>query len=202
MAALALLARATGRNYDVARALFLAAVGMILVNPFVLAFDVSFQLSFIATIAVIFFAPKIEKYFSWISESFSLRDIVSVTTAAYIFVFPFILYKMGNFSLVALPANVLVLPFIPFTMGLGFLTGFVGIILPALSVPIGFISYLFLHYELGVIKFFAGLPFASFSFPDFPLLFTLIIYAYFIYKLFGKSIRKFFSMEKEDVLPL
>ena len=28
------------------------------------------------------------------------------------FVLPFILYKMGNLSLVALPANILVLPFI------------------------------------------------------------------------------------------
>src|SRR3989344_3019373 len=50
MATLALIARATGRNYDVARALILAGVVMILINPFVLVFDVSFQLSFIATV--------------------------------------------------------------------------------------------------------------------------------------------------------
>ena len=51
---------------------------------------------------------------------FKLRDIISVTCAAYVFVLPFILYKMGNLSLVALPANALILPFIPFTMILGF----------------------------------------------------------------------------------
>ncbi len=193
MATLALIARATGRNYDVARALILAGVFMILLNPFLLVFDVSFQLSFIATIAVIFFAPKIEKYFMWVTKSFGLRDIVSVTCAAYIFVFPFILYKMGNFSLVALPANVLILPFIPFTMMLGFLTGFIGLIWYVFAVPFGFISYLFLHYELGIISFFSNLPFAAFSFPNFPLWLTLIIYAYFIYKLFGKNIKKFFT---------
>src|SRR3989344_4307017 len=70
MAMLALIARATGRNYDVGRALILAGVFMIILNPFVLAFDVSFELSFIATIAVIFFAPKIEKYFLWVPEFF------------------------------------------------------------------------------------------------------------------------------------
>jgi|SRR5688572_26597098 len=193
MAVLALIARATGKNYDIGRALIIACVFMTFLNPFLLVFDVSFQLSFIATIAVIFFAPRIEKYFLWVTESFGLRDTVSVTVAVYIFVLPFILYKMGNFSLVALPANILVLPFIPFTMGLGFLTGLAGLTLPILSVPLGYLSYVFLHYELSVINFFAGLPFASFNFPDFPLFLTIAIYAYFTYKLFGRSIRKFFT---------
>jgi competence protein ComEC len=195
MATLALFARATGRNYDVARALVLAGVFMILLNPFLLVYDVSFQLSFLATVAVIFLAPRIEKYFLWVPEHFNLRDIVSVTCAAYIFVFPFILYEMGNFSLVALPANVLILPFIPFTMLLGFLTGFLGLIWYVLAVPLGYLAYLFLHYELGVISFFSNLPFAAFTFPDFPFFLTLIIYAYFIYRLFGRVIREFFTAQ-------
>ena len=193
MATLALIARATGRNYDVARALILTAFLMILFNPFILAFDVSFQLSFIATVAVIFLSPKIEKYFLWVTKRFQLRDIISVTCAAYILVLPFILYKMGNLSMVALPANALILPFIPFTMLLGFLTGFVGFIWYVLAVPLGFISYLFLHYELSVISFFSKIPFASFSIPVFPLFLTILIYLYFIYRLFGRSIKKFFA---------
>ena len=192
MAILALIARATGRNYDVARALILAAVFMIILNPYVLVFDVSFQLSFLATIGVIFLAPKIEKYFTWVTKRFQLRDIVSVTVAAYIFVMPFILYKMGNLSLVALPANVLILPFIPFTMLLGFITGGLGLIWYIFAVPAGFLSFLFLHYELAIINFFASLPFASFAVPNFPLLITVAIYAYFIYRLFGRNIKKVF----------
>lgn len=193
MAILALLARATGRNYDVARALILAGVFMILLNPFVLVYDVSFQLSFIATVAVIFFAPRIEKYFLWVPKTFQLRDIVSVTSAAYIFVTPVILYKMGNLSLVALPANVLILPFIPFTMLLGFLTGFVGLFYYVFAIPFGYISYLLLHYELWIINFFAQVPFAAFSIANFPLTFTIIIYMYFIYMLFGRSIKGLFT---------
>jgi competence protein ComEC len=197
MATLALIARATGRNYDVLRALILAGIFMILLNPFVLVYNVSFQLSFIATVAVIFLAPRIEKYFMWVTDKFELRDIVSVTVAAYIFVFPFVLYKMGNLSLVALPANVLILPFIPFTMLLGFITGGLGLIWYVFAVPVGFISYLFLHYELFVINFFSNLPFASFAIPNFPLLITLAIYAYFIYRLFGREIKKFFIFEPQ-----
>ena len=160
MATLALIARATGRNYDVARALILAGIIMILFNPFILVYDVSFQLSFIATVAVIFFTPRIEKYFLWVTPRLGLRDIFSVTCAVYIFVLPFILYKMGNLSLVALPANILILPLIPFTMMLGFITSFTGLVSYILAVPLGHISYLFLHYELGIISFFANLPYA------------------------------------------
>lgn len=194
MATLVLVARLTGRNYDVARALILAGVFMILLNPLVLAYDVSFQLSFIATIAVIFFAPRIEKYFSWVPTRFQLRDILSVTSAAYIFVFPFILYKMGNLSLVALPANILVLPFIPFTMLLGFLTGIASFFWYVFAVPFGYVSYLLLHYELSVIGFLSNVPFAAFSIPNFPLFVTILIYIYFIYRLFGRNIKNFFTV--------
>jgi competence protein ComEC len=193
MATLALVARMSGRNYDVSRALMCAGVLMIILNPFVLVYDVSFQLSFLATVAVIYCAPRIEKYFLWVTERFELRDIVSITVAAYIFVFPFILYKMGNLSLVALPANVLILPFIPFTMMLGFITGFAGIVWYVLAVPFGYISYLFLHYELGVINFFANFQYAALYLSNFPLWITVLIYVYFIYKLFGKSIKNFFE---------
>ena len=193
MAALALVARATGRNYDVARALLLAAVGMVFFNPFILVYDVSFQLSMLATVAVIFLAPRFERYFFWVTKNFGLRDIFSVTTAAYLFVFPFILYQMGNFSLVALPANILILPFIPATMAVGFLTGLAGLLWSGLAVPLGFIAYLFLRYELGVIGFLADFPFASFSFPNFPLTLTLAFYAYFIYLLFLRNIKNFFT---------
>lgn len=192
MATLVLVARATGRTYDVARALLVAGVLMILFNPFVLVYDVSFQLSFIATVAVIFLAPRMEKYFMWVTQKFGLRDIASVTFSAYIFVLPFILYKMGNLSLVALPANILVLPFIPFTMLLGFLTGFTGLIWYGFSIPTGFLAYVFLHYELQVISYLSNFSFASFAIPNFPLFLTLLMYSYFVYVLFGSSIKSFF----------
>ncbi len=189
MATLALTARATGRTYDVGRGLVLAGVAMILINPFVLVYDVSFQLSFIATVAVIFLSPRLEQYFFWIKWKW-LRDIVAVTFAAYIFVLPFILYKMGNLSLVALPANFLILPFIPFTMILGFITGFAGLIFFPLSLPFGYFSYFLLHYELAIVSFFSNIPFAAIALSNFPLVLTVLIYVIFIWKLFGKSITK------------
>jgi hypothetical protein len=101
---------------------------------------------------------------------------------------------MGNLSVVALPANILILPFIPFTMLLGFLTGLAGMVWYIFAIPFGYVSYLFLHYELWIVNFFSNLPFAAFSTPNFPLIFTILIYIYFIYMLFGRSIKSFFTV--------
>lgn len=196
MALLALLARSTGRLYDVGRGLLMASVGMIFFNPMILVYDVSFQLSVVATIAVIFLAPRWQKYFSWVTESFGLRDIVSVTFSAYIFVLPIILYKMGNFSLTALPANILVLPFIPATMFFGFFTGFVGVFSYILSIPIGYFAYLLLHYELGVIKTLAGFTWSAFTVSNFPLILVLGFYIYFAYYLFRSEFKKIFTFNE------
>lgn len=196
MAVLMLFARATGRNYDVARALILTAVVMIFLNPFILAYDVSFHLSFIATISVIFLSPKTEKYFLWITPKLGLRDIISVTFAAYIFVMPFILYKMGNLSIVSLPANILILPFIPITMMLGFFSGLLSFLWYLIAMPFAYISYLLLHYELFIVKFFSDLPFSSLAIPNFPLVITILIYIFFIYVMFWEDIRNFFILRE------
>jgi len=80
-------------------------------------------------------------------------------------------------------------------MLLGFITGGLGLIWYVFAAPVGFLSYLFLHYELGIINFLGNLPFASFAIPNFPLVITIAIYIYVIYKLFGKNIKKFFIEE-------
>ena len=53
MTSVALLGRATGRVYSSIDALFLAAFFMILLHPKILLYDLSFQLSFLATLGVI-----------------------------------------------------------------------------------------------------------------------------------------------------
>lgn len=193
MAILVLIAKITGRPYDVLRAILVTIILMLFYNPYLLYFDISFQLSFIATIAVIFFSPKIAKYFYFIPKNLNLREIITVTFGAYVFVLPFVLYKMGNLSLVALPTNFLVLPFIPLTMLLGFLTGALAFVSTKLALPFGYATYLLLKLELSIINFFASLPFASFNINNFPLIITLLIYLYFIYFIFGDNIKAFFN---------
>lgn len=190
MALLVILARATGRIYAITWALFLTGFFMIMHNPKILRFDTGFQLSFLATLALIWLAPYFDKKFYFVTNRWKIREIVSTTVATQIFVLPLLLYKTGIFSVVALPVNLLILAFTPITMFLGFVTAGAGMVLSVLAVPFGWLSYALTQYELLVVKIFANLPFASFNIKNFPLFLTLAIYAayaIFIYRLSKKG---------------
>ena len=176
MAILVLLARATGRIYEITIALFAAGFLMLLHNPKILRFDASFQLSFLATIALIYVVPIIEPHLKFFPKKWKIREVASATIATQIFVLPLLLYKMGLFSVVSLPVNLLILLFIPATMFFGFVTAAAGFISTLISTPLGWITYGLLEYQLKVVELFSALPFVSFNIPNFPLWLMLLVY--------------------------
>lgn len=180
MALLVLLARATGRKYDISRALLLAGVFMLIQNPKILVFDVSFQLSFLSTLALILVSPLVEKKVIFITEKYKLRELTVATISTQIFVLPFLLFKMGMLSVFGLFANVLILPLIPLIMLFGFITGILGFFSTTLAVPVAFVSSILLSYALSVIYFFSHLPFASLSIQNFSLGLAVIIYVVYL----------------------
>lgn len=189
MALLVILARATGRLYAVTRALLIAGFFMLLHNPKILVFDVSFQLSFLATVGLIYFSPLIEPRVRWITERWKLREVAVATVATQIFVLPFLLYKMGVLSLVSLPVNLLILTAIPATMLLGFLAGLAGFFWNALALPFAWGAYALLAYELAVVEWFAHLPFVAVTFASFPLWLAVLCYGFYAV-LFGRFKRQ------------
>lgn len=181
MAGVAVFGRATGRTYDAFRALLLAGVLMVLISPLTLAFDPGFQLSFIATLGLIFGAPLVERRLAFIQSAF-LREIAAATIAAQVSVLPLLLYQNGLFSLVALPANLLVLPIIPLTMLTSAFAGVAGFLIPGIAPVLAFPAYLLLSYVISVVEIAAQLPLATFSLPSFP--FILVLFAYALLALF------------------
>ncbi len=179
MALLALLARGTGRIYAVTRALLVAGVIMLLHNPKILVFDASFQLSFLATLGLIYVSPFVEPRVQWVTERFHLREIVVATIATQLFVLPFLLYKTGLFSIVSLPVNLLILTAIPLTMLFGFLAGMLAFVSTVLALPFAYAAYALLAYELGVVEWFSKLPFASVSVPYIPVWFVVLWYVFY-----------------------
>jgi competence protein ComEC len=161
MAIVGLFALHAKRPQTATRLLFLAGFGMLVWNPFLLCFDIGFQLSFLATEGLIGIAPFFEKVFSWVSERWALRAILSATCAAQVATFPLIAWYMGSLSLVAPLTNLLVLPVVPFAMGSTFLAGVVGAFSPALAYPFALSAFLPLAWILDVASFFAKTPFAS-----------------------------------------
>jgi competence protein ComEC len=186
MAGIILLARITGRNYLAGRALIIAGLLMICYDLRVVT-DLSFQLSFLATGGILFIMPKIINWFRFLPIRFKIRETVATTFSATIAVLPILLYSTGIFSIISLPANVLILPIIPVTMFFSFLGGIFGYVLPIVAIPFAFIAQLLLSYILFIVNFFSSLPFASFSIQSFPLILTIIIYLFLFWWVFRKQ---------------
>ncbi len=191
MAGIVLFAKATGRIYHITIALLVAGFFMVLHNPKILRFDSSFQLSFLATLALIYVSPHVEKKMTFIPKKFHLREITTATISTQIFVMPFLLYKMGLFSAVSLPVNLLVLIFVPLTMIFGFLAGIAGFISQILSIPFAWVGYTLTAYELRVVDLFSKLPFAAFniSIPFWMMIFIYAGYIIMLLKLRDKKVR-------------
>lgn len=151
MGSLALAARIAGRKNSGLRSLALAACAMAFINPFIIFYDIGFQLSFGAAAGILLFSRKLKDFFKKIPERFGLKDGCAVTLAAQIFTLPVIIYHFRAFSLITLFANLIVLPFIPIIMLGGFL-----------SLALGFIAagptLLLSRLILGIIHFMAAVP--------------------------------------------
>lgn len=198
MALMALFAQMVYRDFDVIRALVLSAFCMLLWNPYYLMHDPSFQLSFLATIGLILCSPPIsyvlDKLLPQLAikllEKYSIiKELLVASLSTQIFVLPYILYGTGILSLVALPANVFILIFIPLTM----LSGFIGVALqwfifmPFVSFVatlVNFFTYILLSYELGVAHFLASLPHAAIYTKHVPLWSVFVAYLVYMAILF------------------
>lgn len=154
MAVLVLFARRYGALYNMGTALLFAAVIMVFVNPHILVHDVGFQLSFIATLGLIYAAPLIERHVRFLPKGGGLREAFVATASTQLFVLPLLLYISGDVSLVSFPVNMLVLPVVPLTMFFGTLTGLFGFFSYSLSALFSWMSTLLLSYQLFIVRFF------------------------------------------------
>ena len=100
MAILVIIARITGREYDALRALLIAGVIMIIQNPKILAFDSSFQLSFMATLGLLYVSPRIYKYFKFITTKFQFRELVVSVIATQLLFCPDFIQNGKSFHFV------------------------------------------------------------------------------------------------------
>lgn len=175
MALVVILARVLGRESDALRVLALVGGLMVFANPMILLYDVSFQLSFSATLAIVVFVPVIERYFLFVSNRV-LREIIVTTFATQIFVLPLILYHMGSVSLIGFVANIFILPVVPFAMLLVALVAMFAWT-PLFAPLLSFGAYVILAYIIFAVEFFARAPFASLKNIPFPLSMLILLYA-------------------------
>jgi competence protein ComEC len=131
-------------------------MGMLLLNPRILYWDASFQLSFLATCGVVYIAPLVEALTEKCPALFGVKSIIVTTMSAILATLPFMLYQFGRLSIVAPLVNILILPLVPTSMLFGFLTG-----IPGLGRGFGLIAHGLLRYMLGVTALFAHFKYSS-----------------------------------------
>ena len=155
MGLLLLFANGYGRLYDAKNSVVLAGAVMIFMNPFVLTFDVGFQLSFLAVLGLLYLYPLLNRKMTKFPGLGGIKDLALMTVSAQVFVLPLLIYYFRQFSPWSLPANILTLPFVPFAMLAGFLSGIGGMIFLPLGKVIGFVAWAITSYQIWVVDFFA-----------------------------------------------
>lgn len=107
MAMIGLYAAYRGSLKEGLHVAMLAGVGMLLWNPYYLI-DVSFQLSFLVTLGLILGVPSVHKALpAWPSW---LKDALAIALVAQAVSFPLTIYYFSQFSLMSLPANLILVP--------------------------------------------------------------------------------------------
>jgi competence protein ComEC len=155
MAFLFLLAVRIGRAKKASTALIFSAAVMVFVNPFVLAGDVSFQLSFLAVFGLVYLVPPLTRWTArW--PGGGMKEMLVATFCAQLATLPVIAANFGQFSILSFLANILILPTVPFVMVSGFILVGASFLSPALAAVLSWPAYLILSYYLAVVGWLAG----------------------------------------------
>lgn len=129
--AFALSAWYCGRRISPLILLLLSSALTALINPLFFWFDLGWWLSFAAFFGILIVAPLLKTLLFKKRKLRSLTEILLETTSAQIMTIPLTLTVFGEFSVVALLANLLILPLVPFAMLFSFVAGVGGMLLPA-----------------------------------------------------------------------
>lgn len=125
------------KPYVITRGILLALLVMTWISPYAILFDLSLQLSFLATIGIVYIFPVLQERYERFAEN-SFGEILLQTLSVNIMTLPLIIYQMGYFSFISFPINILVLGLIPWITIFGFLSVFIGMILLPLGQIIAF----------------------------------------------------------------
>lgn len=141
--------------------LLFAATLMLLFQPLLLRYDVGFQLSFLATLGIIFAAPFMDQFLQREFFGKSFVEIFFLTFVVELFVMPVLVYQFHIFTPLALLANVLLLPLVPYAMVLATVSALAFFVLPGLHMLPAAFAYFFLRTITYVVERMSVLPGAT-----------------------------------------
>ncbi|MDD5687924.1 MAG: DNA internalization-related competence protein ComEC/Rec2 [Elusimicrobia bacterium] len=172
-----ILAMLLSRNADVYQGLFLAALIILIYNPLTL-FEAGFQMSFVATIGIVYLYPKFQSalqmqklpgIFNW------FLSIFFASLSAQIAIAPVLAYYFNKVSLIAIISNLIILPLIGVLLAAGFILYLTSLIGTQLLIIVAKITGGIISFMIYMIDFFANIPHSTIRTPT-PSIFFLIIF--------------------------
>lgn len=203
MGGLSLFAIQLGRRQDGLNSLALAAAVMAIANPMVVG-DLSFLLSFFATLGLILYAEPLSELFKqnairWISQptldqvAGYISEYILFTLAAQVVTMPIIAYYFNRISLISILANPIILPAQPLLMILGGVATILGMIFLPLGKIIAAVAYPFAVYTIRSVEVFARIPNREIVLEDPAITVIILFYALlFLATFFGNKIKTYF----------
>lgn len=152
MLSFALGALLLDRPYDLPTAMAAAALLTLAGNPLLL-FTAGFQLSYGATLAIVYGAPPLAALLLRLRFPAVLRYPLAVTLAAQVGVLPLTVFHFHHVPILAVLFNLLALPVIALVLGLGLAGALFSLPAPTLALPLFWACRPLLEYLLAVTAF-------------------------------------------------
>ncbi len=163
------------KNINIYNSLAASAFLLLLINPFLL-FEVSFQLSYIAVLGIVYFHPKIYGLFYFKYKLINaVWSLTAVSIAAQLATFPITIFYFHQFPVYFWLANIVV----TITAGILMLLSMVLVAvsaLPAISEFIGIIINFILNGNYMYIQFINNLPYSTVNSISFSSFQVIILY--------------------------
>ena len=179
MIIIVLLTPFLNRNTKPLYSLILVADLLVLINPYIIVYDIGFQLSFLAVLGLLFYIKYFQKVLIFIPNKYKLREVLSVTLAAQVFTWPLIVYYFHIFSFIAPLANFLILPFLPFILGLAIFLSLFGFI-PFLAELIARPLFVLLKIIVIIVQYLSNIPLAYLEIHNFDLKYLSLSFLFLI----------------------
>ncbi len=212
MGGLSVFAMRLGRRQNGLNSLAFVAALMALFDAYVL-WDVSFQLSFMATLGLVQYADPLSQGFVQLASrrlppamvrrlAGPVGEYFLFTLAAQLTTLPVILYYFQRFSWVSLLANPLVLPPQPAIMILGGLATLAGMLYLPAGQLLAYLAWPFVLYTIRVVELLARLPSAAWTIAPLSLWALLLFYfLLFAWTAFGGRLRAWSAARLGSALP-
>ncbi|MCX5782660.1 MAG: DNA internalization-related competence protein ComEC/Rec2 [Elusimicrobia bacterium] len=184
MAVFVILSLSLAREPLIYHSLALSALTILLFDPQAL-FTASFQLSFAATIGIVYFYPyfiiPFKRFTFWIKNT--IGTVFAVSLSAQLAVLPLLAYYFNKFSLIGILTNLIVVPLAGVVTAAGIFLYLIHFLSPFLASLAALLNQYIVNSIIFTVSYSSKLKYSIISLPS-PSAFSILFYYGFLFIIF------------------